>query len=128
MESFAAVGKIWLKLESLNELGNLSIKMESVTAESGPKWTFLKVDDSERFFELNWTVKGHSRRSFDLKWTVPRDKSKCRSERSKRVKMDDPKMSKWTVYISNPKSESNINIQWRIGQPISDRHFQNLSQ
>ena len=25
------------------------------------------------------------------------------------------------------ESESNINVQWRIGQPISDRHFHYLS-
>ena len=40
---------------------------------------------------------GQSRWSFNLKWTVPRDKSKCRSGRSKRVKLDGPKVSNWTV-------------------------------
>ena len=40
---------------------------------------------------------GQSRWSFDLKWTVPWDESKCRSGRSKRVKLDGPKVSNWTV-------------------------------
>ena len=31
-ESFAAVGKFWLKLKSLNELGKLSLKLKIVTS------------------------------------------------------------------------------------------------
>ena len=47
--------------------------------------------------EPKWTVMGQSRRSFDLKWTVPRAKSKCQTGRSENVKVDGPKVLKWTV-------------------------------
>ena len=67
MESFAAVGKFWLKLESLNELGKLSLELKSVTAESCPKWTVQKSESGRSLLkaigrvkvdglEPNWTV------------------------------------------------------------------------
>ena len=51
------------------------------------KWT--AQDDSGRSFEPKWTVMGQCRRSFDLKWTV--------LWMNRRVEVDGPKVSKWTV-------------------------------
>ena len=80
--------------------------------ESDPKWTVR--DDSGRSFEPKWTVMGQIRRSFDKKWTVLRMKvdgpkvskwtvRKCRTKWSGNVKLVGPKVLKWTVRNPYPK-------------------------
>ena len=82
-----------------------------IQSESGPKWTVLKVDSRPEVdgLEPKWTVMGSSRRSTKSRQSLGINLSikvngpnfglrKCKTGRSKSVKVDGPKVLKLAVH------------------------------